>query len=79
VEYFRFNEVCDIGQNIDDGAEGDAETESAHGSRAYVISAATSSARGQSRESFVQNHRKSPSDGVFADDNILAVRKSYRH
>jgi len=35
--------IRNIGEQIDDSAEGDAKTDSAHGSRAYAISVATAS------------------------------------
>jgi hypothetical protein len=51
------SEACNVGEHIDDGAEGDAKL--AHAARAYAISAAKSSIR-QSRESFapqINGHR----------------------
>src|SRR5262245_26681282 len=64
------SEACNIGEHADDRAEGDGKTESAHGLRAYAISVAISSARGHSWESFAPHQRKSPPDGVFANDNV---------
>src|SRR5262245_62254125 len=69
------SEACTIGEHIDDGAEGDAKTESTHGSGAYTISVATSSARDHSRESFAPHQREFTPDDVFADDNSLCVRR----